>query len=204
VRKKAKPEELNSILQKAHNTFRGGVEMSTEECKRYRELAEVLEGRKKAPSAEGLREITDMQKRDIVKMVKALLEFCKSRTEQNFLNLVRLGHDKDTRTCLVSSNAFKQRFRFVSDNISGRDSWVTEGAPEGPCGFVQLSRFEPDPQRDSKLVFWKYVARKAVTNPQGSFFPGTSCKGFDEGEYLYDWKDKERFLGCDYIEFSPL
>jgi hypothetical protein len=167
-------------------------------------MVEILEGRKKAPKEDGWKEFTEMQKKDYLIITKALLEFCKSKTEQNFLNVIRLGHEKDTRTCKVSSQPFKQRFRFVSDDISGAGSWVTEGAPEGPCGFVQLSRFEPDLQRDFKRAFWKYIARKAVTNPQGSFFPGTSCKGFDEGEYLYDWKAKERFLGCDYIEFSPL
>jgi hypothetical protein len=204
VRKKAKPEDLNSKLNQARKEFRGGAKNSAEECKMFNELVDVLEGRKKPPKEEGFKEITDMQKKDLLKTSRGMVEFCKSRTEENFLNMVRLVHEKETRTCQVSSNAFKQSFRYVQDTLSDTGAWVVQGTPEGPCGIVQLSRFEPDRLKDSKLIFWKYVARKAVTNPQGSFFPGASCKGFDEGEYVYDWKSKEHSLGCDYVEFSPL
>lgn len=145
-----------------------------------------------------------MQKRDFLRTGKGKMDFCKSRTQENFLNIVRVAHEKDTRTCKVSANTFKQTFRLVQNNISGTGAWVVQGTPEGPCGIVELSRFEPERGKDSKLVFWKYVARKAVTNPQGTFFLGASCKGFDEGEYIFDWRSEEHSLGCDYVEFSPL
>jgi len=204
VRKNAKPEDLNSKLNQARKEFRGGAKITAEECKMFKDLVDIIEGRKKAPKEEGFRDITDMQKRDLLKTGKGMMDFCKSRTEENFLNIIRLGHEKDTRTCQVSANTFKQTFRFVQDNLSGTGAWVVQGTPEGPCGIVQVSRFEPERLKDLKLVFWKYVARKAVTNPQGMFFPGASCKGFDESEYIYDWRSKEHSLGCDYVEFSPL
>lgn len=204
VRKKSKPEDLNSMLNQAREEFRSGAKMDAEECKMFKDLVDILEGRKKPPKEEDFKGITDLQKRDLLKTGKGMMDFCKSRTEENFLNIVRLGHEKDTRTCQMSANTFKQTFRFVQDNLSGTGAWVVQGTPEGPCGIVQLSRFEPERLKDSKLVFWKYVARKAVTNPQGTFFPGASCKGLDEGEYIYDWRSKEHSLGCDYVEFSPL
>lgn len=204
VRKKTKPDDLNFKLNQAREEFRAGVKMSADECKMYKDMNDVFEGRKKAPKEEGLKEITEMQKKDLLKMTKSMMEFCKSKTEENFLNFVRLGHEKDTRTCKVSANTYKQAFRFVQDHLSNAGAWVVQSTPEGPCGIVQLSRFEPERLKDSKLVFWKYLARKAITNPQGSFFPGASCKGLDEGEYVYDWRSKEHSLGCDYVEFTPL
>lgn len=206
VRKKAKPEELDSKLKKARVEFRGGVEISAEECKMYSDMVEILEGRKKPPKAEGLKEITNMQKKEFLLTAKAMSGFCQSKTEEHYLKVVRLTHDKDIRTGRVSSNPYKQKFKFVQDNVpdSSGGSWVTQGGPEGPCGIVQPSRFEAESMKDSKLIFWKYVARKAITNPQGFALPGRSCKDLDEDQYVYDWRSKEHSLGCDYIEFSPI
>lgn len=203
IRKKAKPEELASKLEQARKEFRGGIKWSADECKSYSQMVDVLEGRKKPPKEEGLKEMTDKQKKDALAFGKALSDFCRSGTEESYLKIASLAHDKDTRTCKVGSNPFKQTFKFVQDFVSGSDSWVTQGTPEGPCGIVQLCRFESERTKDSKLVFWKYIARKAITNPKGSLLlPGVSCKDLDEGEYLYDWRAKEHSLGCDYIEFS--
>jgi len=168
VRKKAKPEDLGSKLKQARDEFRGGLK-SAEGCKTNSEMVEVLEGRKKPPKEDAWKEITEMQKKDFLITTKAMSEFCRSRTEENYLKFVRLIHDEDTRTCRVSSNSYKQKFKFVQDFTSGSGSWVTQGTPEGPCGIVQLSRFESERMKDSKFIFWKYIARKAITNPQGLF-----------------------------------
>ena len=75
----------------------------------------------------------------------------------------------------------------------------------GACGIVQLSRFEPERLKSSSGEFWKYIAKKSVTNKQGLFMRGfggdVMCKDLDENEYIYDYKSKTHALGCDYIEF---
>ena len=205
VRKKAKPEDLKSSLDKARAEFRNGVKFSPEECKTYSQLLEVFEGRKKPPKGEDkINKMSTIEKKDIIESMKAMTKFCKDKTETNYLKLIHLSHEKDMRTCQVSSNTFKQTFRYIQDNVSGVGTWVTKGEPAGPCGLVQLSRFEPEQTKGVPFVFWKYTARKAVTNPQGFIAPGVSCKGLDESEYLYDWRSKEHQLSCDYIEFSVL
>lgn len=204
VRKKAKPEDLKTTLSQARDEFRAGVKMTPAECKAYSELVEILEGRKKPPKEQEFKKISDIEKKDLLASTKAMTQFCKSRTEENFLKMIRLDHDKNTRTCQVSSNTFKQTFRYIKDNVSGVSTWVAKGEPVGPCGVVQLSRFEPEQPKGVPFVFWKYIARKVVTNPQGFIVPGASCKGLDESEYLYDWRSKEHQLSCDYIEFSVL
>lgn len=74
--------------------------------------------------------------------------------------------------------------------------------------LVQLSRFTPERSDVGNYTFWKYTAKKAVTNPQAIAFPGVGknvlCKELDEAEYLYDWRSKQQPLQCDYIEFSVL
>lgn len=205
VRKKAKPKDLKATLEQAQAEFRDGVKFTSEECKAYSQLLEIFEGRKKPLKGEDkFNKISNIEKKDLIDSTKAMTQFCKDKTEDNFLKLIRLNHDKNMRTCQVSSNTFKQTFRYIQDNVSGVSTWVTKGEPEGPCGVVQLSRFEPEQSKGVPFVFWKYIARKAVTNPQGFIAPGASCKGLDESEYLYDWRSKEHQLSCDYIEFSAL
>ncbi|OOZ42998.1 hypothetical protein [Solemya velum gill symbiont] len=204
VRKKGKPEDLDVSLKQAREEFKSGVKIPAEECKLYTGLVDILEGRKKPPNEQGFSEITDINRADLLKTSKAMKNFCTSKKEEDFLNFVRLIHEKDLRTCKVSSHTFKQSFKMVQDNLSGVGSWVAQGEAEGPCGIVSLSRFEPERLKDYSLVLWKYISRKAVTNPKGELLPGASCKNLDESEYIYDWRSKEHSLGCDYIEFSVL
>lgn len=204
VRKKSTQEDLNSKLDRAREEFSGDVGIDAGQCKIANDVVDILEGRKNAPREDSFKRATDMEKKDVLRMFKGMIEFCKTRAEESFLNMIRIGHEKDVRTCQVTSNTFKQSFEFVQDNLTGAGVWVVRGTPEGPCGIVQLSRFEPERLKDSGFVFWKYVARKVATNPQGTFYPGVSCKGLDEAEYIYDWRSKEHSLGCDYVEFSPL
>jgi hypothetical protein len=75
-------------------------------------------------------------------------------------------------------------------------------APTGPCGVVNVSRFEKD--ASTKYSFWVYHSKKVVTNPKGEVMPGFACSALDQAEYLFDWRSKEFFMGCAYIEFSPL
>ena len=205
VRKKEKPEDLKTSLRQARDEFRNGVKFTSEECKAYSELLDILEGRRKPPKEDKFNKIREIEKRDLIESTKAMTQFCKNKTEDNYLKLIQLNHEKNMRTCLVSSITFKQTFRYIQDNVSGLGIWVAKGDPVGPCGVVQLSRFELEqPKGNIPIVFWKYIARKAITNPQGFIVPGASCKGLDESEYLYDWRSKEHQLSCDYIEFSAL
>lgn len=165
----------------------------------------ILEGKKAAPKPEGLALMTPIDRADALRFAQAFAAYCDKPTEESFLAIVRLGQDKDRRTCSVSSNSFAQSFRLAPQSNS-RPVWVAQGNPEGVCGTVQLSRFESEEIAigSSKFLNWKYVARKAVTNPSGEIFPGTKCSGLDETPYTYDWRSKEHQMSCDYIQFSPL
>ena len=98
------------------------------------------------------------------------------------------------RTCNVLGNPFKQSFTL--NHYSGR--WEHVSAPEGVCGVVQMTYFEKAP--DAK-TFWRWVTTKKVLNKNATEIFG-SCSGLDEAEYIYDWKDEERMMRCDFIKFG--
>ncbi|WP_137823613.1 hypothetical protein [Pseudomonas sp. D(2018)] len=199
VRKESNSADLESKLKAAREEFRSGVKMPADQCNMFATLVDIIEGRQRAPRQEGFSELTPAAKQDSLALGKAGLEFCKRPTEENYLTIIRLTHQKETRTCLVFSTSAKERYRLVDDP----GIWVAKSEPEGSCGIVQLSRFEPETMKNSNYTFWKYTSRKAITNPQGTFFPGVACKDLDQEEYLYDWRSNDRYLSCDYIKFSP-
>ena len=79
----------------------------------------------------------------------------------------------------------------------GPGTWSVIPKATGPCGIVQLDRFESD------SGFFNYIFKKAVTNPNGDDIIG-NCDKWDENEYVYSWKSKSYPLECRYIEFSVL
>lgn len=208
VTKKLTADDVKTRLNEARKGFPTSTDLAPESCKVYRDMFEVLRGHKRAPNKQGQdfsKNMSNMERKDMLKITSAMITACNSKTEENYLNAIRAMLDKDTRTCVISSYNFKQSFHLVLDNFSGARSWVAKGDPHGPCGIVQLSRFEPDKLKGSELVVWKYIAKKAITNRQGLAMPGIACKDLDENEYIFDWKPKTpHAVNCDYIEFSPL
>jgi hypothetical protein len=209
---KAKAEDLKKSLDDARKVFQTTSKdklLPPATCKKEQDFAEVLRGRKEAQNKEQrdfVENMSDKEKKYYLRINDAVTTACNSKTEESYLNVLRIGHEKDTHTCLVSSNTFKQSFSHVDDIINDAEVWVAKGDPSsGPCGIVQLSRFEKDKEDlfGVKVNFWKYTAKKAITNKQG-FLPGrVACKDLDEDENIYDWRSKEYAVDCDYIEFSP-
>ncbi len=122
VNKRAKPEDLTPGSIQAREAFRSdGVEWSAEYCKWFMDFVDILEGRKPPPKGSDskaiteaqkkLRETADSEKKDFLNWKQATVEFCKSKTEDNWLNLVRLEYEKDSRTCIVNAHTFRDRFR---------------------------------------------------------------------------------------------
>jgi hypothetical protein len=211
VRPKAKPQELNQTLSKARADFRSFKENLSKECGEIGPIYEAIALGRIPPGAdpqkyaEGMSKMHPMQKADTANMLQRLHEVCQNPTEAKFLDFARFNHEKETRTCKVSTNTYRQRFRKVGED----GPWVVVDSPNGSCGVVNVSRFEQSPSSSetdtsSSFRFWTYYAKKVVTNKRGEAFPGLSCSGLDEAEYFYDWKSNETYANCDYIEFSPI
>jgi hypothetical protein len=202
VRRKATQDERDKVQARIREEFPSYKPMGKQECDKFREMVEIAEGRKPAPKPQALAKSPPFERRDISSLGRAFIGVCEKHSLESYQNLAMVGLDKDMRTCRISSHTFEQRFRRVVDPASGVETWVVDSKPEGPCGIVQLSRFEVAP--DMKLKFWNYVARKAITNPAATLPLGGNCSDLDEAQYVYAWQERDHALGCDYIEFSPL
>ena len=153
----------------------------------------------------GLGAFPDNQKQANLNIMKPMVSFCKKPTLDNYVALISAGNEREASTCKVGANTYEQRFKYVQDYSSENGAWVVISEPTGPCGIINLSRFEKEISKigDYEFTHWNYVAKKAVTNPKGQAFSDMSCNDFDEEEYPYSWKSKEHYLGCKIIEFSP-
>lgn len=229
LRKKAEPEEIQKKIQESKKEFSSFKQIfSDENCKILsvagKSLANILSGKSTPEEVAEIisKENMEFNKNNFLDSVKdsrnlslmvAMEKFCKNKTEENFLELIKIQQDKNLRTCLVSGGygySSKQTFTYVEDYSTGTGAWVVESKPEGPCGIISLSRFVPEKIKigASEHVFWKFFAKKAITNKDGALFGDVKCNQLDEKEYLYDWKtgpetDRLYHLGCEYIEFSP-
>lgn len=205
VRLKAKWAEFPQVIETARKQFREEKPPTKQDCSMSREMIAVVNGTKPASKPEIFDGMTAVEKSDLKQAAVSFANYCDKPTEENYLNVVKVDHEKKRRTCLISVNTFQQSFKLLS-NAANQPAWVVQSQPEGSCGVVQLSRFEPEEITigKSKFTNWKYIARKAISNPTGEFFPGAKCSGLDESIYVYDWRSKEHQRTCDYIEFSPI
>jgi len=172
------------------------MQVSQKECAEYENLSLIMQGKKAAPDPHGMAKMSQREKADGLAVIGQMVSFCRAPSIDNWIKLVSAGVEKDKRTCLVSSNSFKQKFR-----QSDANAWIVISQPEGPCGVVQLSQFEPEKTKYS--TFWNYFSRKAVTNPNAD--AGLmQCRDLDEREYRYQWQKRDPDLNCEYVEFSPI
>lgn len=206
VRKKANAADTVRALVEARAQFKKEpIRVVPKDCASFREVEDALAGRKSVPKQEHLAAMTALERADLTATMKALVAYCAAPTEENYLQIVRADQAKKEKSCSVSSNRFAQTFRRGEAPVAGVVSWLVQPTPSGPCGIVQLGRFESEPSKlSSDIRLWRYVARKAITNPAAEWFPGRSCSELDQAEYTYDWRSREAYVGCAYIEFSPI
>jgi hypothetical protein len=197
VRKKLLPSEVEAKYQsqtKQLDSEKNDLEMK-ELCALSSAMIDLLQGGsgKGLPTEvdvpalkEKFKGLNDMQRTDIEQEYSAAMETCRTKNMDGMKRMVRLGLEKDTRTCLVSTNRFEQTFRPIHGNDGKLLSWaVADTNPQGDCGFVQMSRFIPEYTKAGDTVFlWKYLAKRATSNPEGK-----RCSGF----HAKDGKRSRRF-----------
>ncbi len=134
----------------------------------------------------------------MAKFVSGFRTVCRTKTQEAYVEHALTDFEKRRRTCLVYQNKFSQRFTRAGTG----DVWVVSAKPEGECGVVNVSRWTPEIA--SGIKFWRYHARKVVTNKSATIGLGMTCGDLDEAEYLYDWRSTEKQVSCDYFKFSPI
>ena len=201
VRKKAKPEDWEKELAKADKNF-AGIRRDWERadssklCADLEKAFEILTGKSSLPkdAEKKLSEMPEGQKADAQKFLNATKQLCRNFSKSALIELGRLQHDKDTRTCRVYSSFDRQTF-----SREGENDWVSVQKGRGICRSVTIERFE---REKSAYDFWVFFSRKTVTNPSKKIIETTCRELSDETERKFDWHDRDLFLNCDYIEFG--
>ena len=199
IRRKLSAEDAAKKVAEARAEFTAKPStVSQTDCAQYETMSLILQGKKAAPDMQGFSRMTARAKADALLIVNQFVTFCRDPSIENWMKMISSGLDKDKRTCSISSNTFTQKFR-----QSDASTWTVVSQPNGPCGVVQLDRFEAEKTKSTGAAFWNYFARKAVTNPNANVGI-LSCKMLDEREYKYQWQKRDPDFSCDYVEFSPI
>jgi hypothetical protein len=204
VRREADPKDLQKKLQEARSEFASGKPLSAEECSGFEKFLKALRTGDTSgmpnptETSQQFAAMQDGEKKALMEVMSAVASFCRTPSEENYLNLAKTSFLRQTRTCLAASNTFQQTFKRVRMS----DTWTSNEGPKGTCGVVDISRFEAD--KSSKPFLFRYITRKIVTAPQGEGLLGLQRSDLDTREYTYDWRSKEHHLSCDIIKFSPI
>jgi hypothetical protein len=169
-------------------------------CAIGRATDDILTGKKSAENPVQLTKANEKARADMRALTDVLLRICKDQSLESQLSLVRWNSEFEKKTCVVSSNAFKQTFSRDLDMDGG---WTVVPEQSGMCGVVHLDRFEPEKSTVAGITFtnWNYIARKAVTKRKSK---DPICADLDEKEYKYNWKERTIDMNCEHIEFRPI
>ncbi|MDK9556100.1 hypothetical protein QQF73_00585 [Marinobacter sp. M216] len=160
-------------------------------CEYSKQLEDILAGRVELPT-NGIGGPRKSEFKALIKKLAPLAtDFCSEPSVEHMLAMTEITFDRETRTCQVTINNFSQHFK---ESASG---WSVVSEPDGQCGIVQLSKFE----QEDDGIFWRYTARKAITNPQNETAFGFACDKLDETAYPYSWESVEKAVDCDFIRY---
>jgi len=194
------PHQQNAT---APRVYFGGKGPSRQECRSYEQLLSALK-KGKAPNGVGQKEFERdfaqfalVNGQDFQAVASFFSDYCSKSSPQRILKVVRPKHSTKTRTCLVSTRRFSQRF----NKLPGSDIWVAMETPPGACGVVQLDRFVPD-KSVTKNHLWTYFARKVISNNSVKTRSDRKCTDTIESESKFHWRPREVQLECDAISFE--
>lgn len=130
-------------------------------------------------------------------VVQRFNTMCDKPTIENIRNYLGYSLEKDTKTCKILANPWKETFTRQLG-----DKWVSNRGPSGICGVVIISTLEGrplDPKKpDGVLKLWTYESQKVVTNRETG---GKLCF-FDGTKVQYSWQAKDFDRSCEFIEFG--
>ena len=165
VSKKAKDNELGKTPEEERKQFRAqpfSKEHLNEMCPYFEKASAFLHGSSSNLKPDELAEFQRMNAQErqfLEKLSGSWLAICKSPTEENFLNMIRLTHERDTKTCLIKASKFTQTFKWITE-----DTWASSDGPsDDMCGVVTISRFNRV-TTEGNLKLWVYTTKKVVNN----------------------------------------
>jgi hypothetical protein len=200
LRRKLNPSSLPEQLAKMEKQL-ASEKWDSKDCAEQKQLLSAL-------NAKAVPNFAKMDQRDVAhyqELLESSVKACESGSTSPMLPIMRKSLELETRSCRISSNKFEQTFKRVQSASIDKPVWVTTQEPTGPCGIVQLSRFELVKPSGDDFKAWNYIARKAITNPDAEEPFLGKCGGLDEGSYVFSWDESDgpsSWANCDQIEFG--
>lgn len=146
---------------------------------------------------EAAQDVAPRFKEFVTGMARRLDAMCDKPTNETVREFLRYSLEKDTKTCRIWANPWKETFTRQLGN-----RWVSNRGPSGLCGVIIVSTLESKPfdpkEPDSLLRLWSYETQKIVTNKQAA---GPLCP-VDETKVRYSWDAKDFDRSCEFIEFG--
>ncbi len=187
------PEAATAELEQQMKEFQGSA---------TREMAKICRDQRKAMAdlttkVKVAQDVSPRLKAFFTGLMQRFNAMCDKPTTESMRDYLWYVLDKDTRTCRIWANPWKENFiRQMGDK------WVSNRGPSGACGVVIVSTFESkpiDPKRpDSPVRLWTYETQKVVTNKEVG---GPLCQ-FDETKVRYSWDAKDFDRSCEFVEFG--
>ena len=198
VRRESGGKTLQEEIAKAVAQFKTEKQpLKPEDCAHWEQAVEKIKNPK--PGDDGYAELKSLEppvKDDLLKSTVALVDFCKSPSEQTMAKLTTITFEREARTCIVGTNYFSLQFK----RVAGSHTWASNTGPDGLCGVVTIARLEPDAKYPN---FYNYVQKKVVTIPSASMLGKAKCSDMiEQGEYKFVWQSRDIYARCDYIKFG--
>ena len=182
VRRKAKPKDLSAALDK-WGRFLGFRRDLAKECKASRKctdcrrLGALSQGTDKPSLRKQRQGCRRGKKSDMAKMVGSWREMCRNPTEAKFLDMVRTSHDRDSRTCQVTSTRIRSA---LEGSIR-----MAPGSVASPYGPMWPRQCQPVSGRSQRRVWNRILAlprrRKSSPIRRARSIAGLSCGPIGRG-----------------------
>lgn len=166
---------------------------------REEECAQAARQVAEAAASAGLQSGGDDKESDALARARAIDADCASGGSAGRAQYQDTVAARIERQCRLVASSYMQTFRRVASDGAAQERWITEGEPEGPCGYVRQSRFEQRTLPDGSKT-WRYVAQLKVQKLSAQSGP-LQCSDLKEVEAVYEWGSRQEpiQLECEGI-----
>lgn len=187
------PEAATAELEKQLKEFKEAAAVDiAKTCRDQRKEMPNL-----AAKTTAAQDVSPRVKAFVTGFVRRFNAMCDKPTIENIRDYLRYSLEKDTKTCRIWANPWKETF---TKQLG--DEWVSNRGPSGICGVITISTLKGrpfDPKKpDGPLKLWTYETQKVVTNREAG---GQLCF-FEEAKVQYSWQAKDFDRSCEFIEFG--
>jgi hypothetical protein len=177
-------DELSKMTEKDWKDVAAAVKDENCSAAKQKELREAV----------AKQQLSEKERKYFEGMFERHSRLCAQPTRSNVEELLRFMAEKDSKTCRIWANPYKETFEWQPQG-----KWVSNRGPGGICGVIYVSTLTAEDKDREMPALWRYETRKIVTSKEAG---GQLCP-VDEQPIRYSWKAPSKALTCEFIEFGP-